>query len=1040
MSSAPNNFQHQTDLIGIFAQHKVAANLFMFILVLAGFWGLSKLNTQFLPTFALDMISVRVVWSGASAEDIERAITRPIEQELRNLDSVKKISSTATNGIAAITLEYYEGTDMMLALDQAKQQITLMRNLPSDAEKPEVSRIIRYEAISSLLLSGDLDGRELRHLARKMERELLQRGIAKVDIKGLPDEEIAVMLPPSSLAQLNLNLNQVGQKIKQYSQDLPVGYIGKDSVSRQLRTEEQRESVHDFAQLPLLTDANGQYVRLGDVAEIERRAKPEQMQLSYQNRNTLELVIYRAENGNTLQATKTLKTWLADTRPTLPKTVELREFNETWKVLQGRIDLLIDNGIMGLLLVVVILYLFLNGRVAWWVALGIPISLLATQAALYLLGGSINMISLFAMIMALGIVVDDAIVVGEDALTHYQIGERSLMAAEGGARRMFTPVMASSLTTIAVFLPLMLISGTMGQILSDIPLVMVCVILASTVECFLILPGHLHHSFHAMHLNPPKPSKLRQILDQSFENFKEKFFRPIATWAVHHHSVMISLILSLFIVTVGLLAGGRLNFTFFPSPDGTLLDANISFVAGTPAKQVRAFVAQVEQALYATEKSVGEKVIILHTVKYNQAGSADGLTVRRGEQFAQIMVELHEPDSRKILNDTFIQLWRTQIPDVAGLENLTIASQRSGPPGRDIDIRLSGATSIQLKQAALALSEKLKTFDGVSGIEDDMPFGREQVIYRLKPLAVALGLTLDEVNQQLRAAFEGQLVQIFLDQQDEVEVRVMLSDDSRYQLNQLNSLPLRLPNGDTAALENLLDFHYQRGFEALRHFQGELTVQVSASVDKNQNNSNKIISELNADYLPLLASEYGIKYQYEGRSAEQKETLGDMKLGVAYALALIYLVLAWVFSSYGWPLLVMLIIPLGLVGALWGHWWLHMDLTILSLFGIFALSGIVVNDAIVLVSFYQELRQQGMAVKAALIEASCQRLRAVLLTSLTTIGGLMPLVFETSLQAQFLIPMAVSLSFGLMFSTVLVLLMVPALLAAYERHEPIKGD
>jgi len=1027
------SFQHHQDLIGRFAQHAVAANLLMIIMLLAGVWGLSKLNTQFLPNFALDFITVRVVWSGASAEDVETSITSPIEQELRNLDNVKKMTSTSANSISSITLEYYEGSDMSTALDQVNEKISLLRNLPSTAEKPEVSKVVRYEAIAKLLLTGTDDINDLRHLSYQIEQNLLNQGVDKVSIQGLPEEEIAIQIPSAQLENLGLSLNQVADRVIAYSRDIPAGMIGRDDVARQLRSLDQRRDELSFRDIPLRADNQGRLLHLDDVATIKRRAMQDEALVSYNGKPAVQLTVFRAEHNDALEAAKILQTYLKETRPTLPPNISIDVYDESWTYIRDRIMLLVKNGSGGLILVILILYLFLNGKVAWWVTVGIPVSLMASQAVLYAFGGSINMVSLFAMIMTLGIIVDDAIVVGEDALAHYQKGENPLEAAEGGARRMLAPVMASSLTNIAAFLPLMLIGGIMGNILFAIPLVVICVIIASLIESFLILPGHLRHSFLKLHHKKPKGIRLK--LDQGFENFKEKTFRPFITQVLAWRAVTLALVISLLVLGIALLASGRMNFTFFPTPESAILNANISFAAGTPPERVDAFLSNVEVQLNATVKELSpldKSILRAAVIRRNLTNSADGSSSQTGSQFASIVVELIQPDEREVRNRQFIETWKNKIADVPGLEKFIISERRGGPPGRDVDIRLSGGTPESIKAAAVELSTALESINGVLAVEDDMPFGREQLIYHLRSEAVALGLDVASVGRQLRAAFDGYRAQIFLDGRDEVEVRVMLPDSERYSLSALEKFIIRLPNGDSLPLLDAVELEPRQGFEALRHFQGQLSVQVSADVDSSVNNANKIIAELEEKVFPKLTQKYGVNYNYEGRAADQRETMEDMGQGLIFGIILIYLVLAWVFGSYGWPLVVMVAIPFGLIGAIGGHWILGLDLTILSMFGFFGLSGIVINDSIVLVTFYRHIRESGVAVREALIEASCQRLRAVLLTSLTTIGGLLPLLFETSLQAQFLIPMAVSISFGLAFGTVLVLLIVPTLLSIYE--------
>lgn len=1028
-------FEHQQNLIGTFTEHKVAANLLMFTMLLAGMWALSQLNTQFFPNFELDMITVRVVWRGATAEDVQKSITRPIEQALRTLDNIRKMTSTSANGVSNVTLEYEEGSDMGTALDQVKEEISLLRNLPQESEKPEISRAIRYDLIARLLVTGPEDLSELRHLVRRIEQELLERGINKIDISGLPKEEISIQIPTARLEELGLTIAQIGKKVKDYSQDIPAGTIGRNETAKQLRSLEQRYTAIAFTEIPLIADQSGRLLKLADVATIERKSRDGEIRITYQGKPAVELGLKRAESRDALESAKILQTWLAETASTFPSTVKLYVYDEAWQLIEDRISLLLVNGVQGLILVVGTLFLFLNIRVALWVAAGIPISLMGMLVVLYMLGGSINMISLFAMIMALGVIVDDAIVVGEEAFTHFQQGERSLLAAEGGAQRMLAPVLSATLTTVAAFVPLMSISGRMGNILFDIPLVMICVLTASTVECFFVLPAHLRHTFHKMH--DIKPWALRSKLDGGFNYFRDHHFRTLVTTMIDYRWVVISGMITMLALSIGLLVGGRLGFTLFPTPEGNLVVANANFVAGTSTQQVDKFLSHLEETLQETDKELGG---VIRTAVAFHGASARVTGLSRGDQFGSLLVELTSPESRTVRNTQFVQAWQAKIRHPAGLENLTLSERRSGPPSQDIEIRLIGDNLDQMKAAAIELAEAVRTQPGVSAVEDDMPYGQEQWIYKLTPQGQALGLTVESVGSQLRAAFDGHLAQIFQDGDDEVEVRVSLIDKERYQLDALNHFTLRLPSGESVPFHSVVYIENQQGFEAVRHIQGRLSVQVLGDVDSTVTTSNEVLAHLEKNFLPELMTRYDLKYSLEGRAADQTETLGNMRRGILVGLTLIYIILAWQFASYGWPLIVMGIIPFALVGALAGHWVMGLDLTILSLFGFFGLSGIAINDSIVLITAYRELREGGMFIREALIEASCRRLRAVLLTSLTTICGLAPLLLETSLQAQFLIPMATSIAFGLLFSTVLVLLAVPSLLAVYERIRQPEKD
>jgi len=1022
--------QHRGDIIGLFAHHKVAANLLMLIMLLAGAFALDRLNVQFFPTFELDIVQVRVVWSGASAEDVEDGITEPLEQRLRTVDNLDKMTSTSSQGISAITMEFNEGTDSLLALDQVRRFVDEFRNFPQDAEKPEVSLLTRYEQVARLVITGLQDPGEMRKLARRFETELLDNGLDKVEIKGLPDEEIGIQVPTEQLEQLELGLSDIGNRVGDFSRDLPAGSVGRGEGSRELRSLDKRRDPVAFQNLPIKTGEELR-INLGDVADIDRGPSDNTVDVTVDGDPAVEMIVQRSENGDTLQSARALADWLDATRPTLPPGVEITVYDASWELVKERIMLLVRNGLGGLILVVAILYLFLTGRVAFWVAWGIPVSFAATLFILYLVGGSINMITLFALIMALGIIVDDAIVVGEDAMAHYQMGEDPLLAAEGGARRMLAPVIASSLTTIAAFLPLVLVGGRIGNILGAIPIVIICTILASLVESFLVLPGHLRHAF--LHTHKIKPNSIRARLDRGFDAFRDRLFRPFATLAIANRFTTVAASVALLLFAVGLMAGGRIGFTFFPTPESQIINANVTFVAGTPRATVDRFLAHLEEAVQATEQALDEErgsgEIINVVLAFHGAKSGGGAAA---DQLGGLTVELIDGDLRDVRNAEFIQAWRERIDPPAGLENLTIASRRVGPPGRDLTIRLMGPDAEVLKAAAVDLSETISGIEGVREVEDDMAYGREQLIYSLTPAGEALGLTVAGLGRQLRTAFDGQLVQIFQDGPDEVEVRVRLPEAERATLASLYRLNIRTPSGESVPLTSVADWRSRRGFEVLRHADGRLAVEVTADVDTSVNNSNRIIAALQQGPLTALERDYGIHYSFEGRSADQRDTLDDMKKGLILGLILIYVILAWVFSSYGWPLVVMAVIPFGLTGALIGHWVMGIDLTILSLFGMFGLSGIVVNDSIILVTFYKHLRASGMAVQQALVEAACQRLRAVMLTSMTTVAGLTPLLFEKSYQAQFLIPMATSIAFGLAFATVLVLLVIPSLLSMHE--------
>ena len=1016
---------HSHGIIGLFARHPVAYNLVMLMMILAGMVALLKLNVQFFPNFQLDYASVRVIWPGANAEDVEKSITSPVERALKTVDNVDEMTSTSSLGSSLVMLKFKADTDMTQAVEQMRQKVAELRNLPSDAQKPIVERVTRYEPVAKLLViskKGDLD--ELQHLARTYEQQLLDRGIDRISFAGLPKREMALTVSEKNLQTYGLTPDQVRQQIAQNSVDLPSGTVGDEDSVRDLRAVTQGRSELDFAKMPVVQTPK-MTVPLQAIGRADLRPVKNAPVIEVEGHPAIQLQLQRAENGDTLKASRIMQDWLKATRPTLPEGMELKVYDETWSLVKQRIMLLVNNGLGGLLLVVLILYIFLNGRVAFWVAVGIPVSFMATLMILYLAGGSINMVSLFGLIMALGIIVDDAIVVGEDALAHYEMGEPPLQAAEGGAHRMLVPVTASSLTTVAAFLPLMMIGGEMGNILFAIPLVIIAVIFASLLESFLVLPGHLKGALKGV--KPPAPDSLRAKLETAIDHFRYTTFRNWVRWSLQNRAVILAATFGLMVVSIGLLAGGRLAFVFFPSPESTKVNAYIQFVSGTPAETVERFTEQVYQALRKTEQELEPGIVKVAVIQFHKGAKASGPV------HGSIKVQLEEPDHRQTRNEQFIKQWYANIPEAAGLENLTISAPKVGPPGSDIDIQMTDASPADLKAASLALQQVLRDIPGVTGVNDDLPYGRDQLVYHLTPEARAMGFTYQSLGRQLAERFSSGLVQIYTQGEEEIEVRVSLPREEQARLATLHKVRLKAPNGSQVPLASVVTWETQRGFDVVRHYNGKMALTVLADVDRSVNNANRILQTLKETTLPELAAKYGLHYSFEGTSKRQKETFRDMLIGLVVGLSMIYIVLAWVFASYGWPLLVMAAIPFGLIGAILGHWAMGLDLTLLSLFGFFGLSGIVVNDSIILVSFYKRLREEGMAVMEALEEASVQRVRAVLLTSLTTIAGLTPLLFETSLQAQFLIPMAAAIAFGLMFSTVLILLVIPVLLSFYEQ-------
>ncbi len=1022
-------------IIEVFARHKVAANLFMAIMILSGLYALTKLNIQFLPTYDLDVITVSTKWSGATAEDIQTRITIPIEQELLSINNVKEITSESSDGLSKILIEFNQGSDLSTAFSEVKDRVSSIRNLPQNIEPPIVSRLYTNETIATMAITYDGDITDLRQLLFDIKQELFAIGIKKVAIYGMPQDEISIQVPIRKIAALKMSLPQIGAKIRNYSLNVPGGTLGYNKNRQSVRSLSRKEEARDFFNIPLSTTNNEKVITVADIADIKVRPKRDQSLVTKNGKPTILIDLQRSPQENALTMAKIFDNWLVQKIPTLPSTIKIYVLNQRWQLIKERINLLLKNGLGGLILVTITLFLFLNYHVALWVTIGIPVSFLAAIFFLYGFGGSINMISLFGLIMALGVIVDDAIVVGEESLTQFTKTRDPVKSVLAGAYRMLAPVSASSLTTIAAFFPLLIVGGVMGTIMFELPLIVICVILASLIESFFILPGHLLHTFEK--IKDERPLNYRIRLDNIFNNFRENTFRPFVHRAIHSPVKIILFVFSLLILSMGLIIGKRVQFNFFPSPEMTTIDFNVQFTADTPKNKVIDFMKSADEALNKTNQQFGGNIVKDSYYRTNQATFVR-FQPQLGANMASMFVELSSPDQRKVSNDQFVEAWKKNIPQVTGIENLLISKQRVGPPGTDIDILITGQSADILKQAAQEIKRDLGHYSGVYNIKDDIPIGIQQQIFAVNNKGKSLGLTTENLANQIRAAFDGDILQIHNDLQDEVEVRISLPDDERDSLNTLANLPIVINKNNQnniVLLGSVAEWKTKRSMDILRNTNSQLSVHVIADVDSSQNNTNDVLAQLSQNELKNIANKYNIKFSFSGKNREQEITINDMKSGAILAFGLIYIILAWVFSSYMWPVVVLTAIPFGIIGAIFGHYLMGIDFTLLSLFGIFSLSGIVINDSIILITYYRQIKDGYESTEEAITEASCQRLRAVLLTSITTIAGLSPLLFETSVQAQFLIPMATSISFGLAASTVLILIVVPTLLNLVEKRK-----
>ena len=1013
--------------IELFSRHRNAANLLFISMILFGIYGLSNLNTQFFPTTEIKEVNINVSWQGATAEDIDKNIVAAIEPEVRFIDGVKEFYAKSRQGFTSIRLEFRPDADMQRAVGEVEAAVNSVTTLPKDSEKPTISQATFYEPVASVLVSGPFEERALRAYAKQIRDGLLKRGIDKITLSGYRDEEIWVEAEGAQMRRFNMTPNEIGDRLAASSLDVPGGVLRGD-LERQVRAVGLALSADEVANIKLRAGSDGRQIRVGDVATVIDTFDAGQPEGFSGEDRAIRLQILRTKNGDALDLTDTLRSYIADIGPSLPPTLNVKIFAVQADKIVERINVLLYNGVTGMALVLCILFLFLNGRIAFWVAAGIPASLMATFGVMFYLGMTINMLSLFALIMTIGIIVDDAIVVGEHAATLTEQGKSAQAAAEGGAIRMTMPITAAALTTLAAFFPMLLIEGTMGQFVRAIPLVLLSVLIASLVECFLVLPGHLSHAL----TKPQKqPSGLRKKFLEKFDAFRDGRFRRFVTLAYDRRYTTAAIGLAVLIIAIGLMSGGRVSFRFFPSPEGEVLNAYVFFQPGTKRDKTHDGARLVEAALYDAERELagdGEKLV---STMFTQIGRSGGAT---GDERAWIYAELTPSEARSVRTKDLKKAWEEKLPEIAGLRYVFLREQRGGPGGRDIDIRLRAEDTAVLKKAAIEVRQALEQYPGISRARDNLFYNKQELLLQVNAQGEALGFTNRIIGTLTRGHLQGVVAKRFARGDEEVTLRVLQPRDSTSPKS-LSDIELPVPSVQPpryVPLDAVVDIVEKPGFSTIRRLDGEITVKVVADYADDAGDPNAVLQDMSETTLPEIASKYNLTFVFGGRAEEQRETMGSMRMGAFMGLAMIYIILAFVFASYSRPIIIMTVIPFGLIGMVTGHFVQGFDLTFLSMVGLLGLSGILVNNSIILISRIEERRANGEDLRNAVINGICDRFRAVTLTSLTTVLGLAPLLFETSVQAQFLLPMVITIAWGLAFASLIVLFLVPSVLGIQE--------
>ena len=1000
----------------------------MILMVLFGSYGLTQLSRQVLPDFVLDVININVQWPGASPADVEVNILEAIEPEVRFLENVDRVDSGALEGSAGITITYREGTNMSAALTDVQAAVARITTFPSDMERPVIYQVIQGDDVCRIEISGPFPEESLKNVAKRIRDDLLGLGMARITMIGVRDTEIRVEISDDVLRQLDLTVNDVASRIEQSSLDLPSGSVESGGVLRQIRSETLARSAREVAEIEVLSQKTGEKLRLKDVSRIYETFEDNAITHVVGDHTGVELVIGRAKGVDSIDAQRIVTEYVEEIRAELPPTLQVEMYDVFADQATQRVRMLLTNGFTGLLLVMLVLYVFLNGRVAFWVAMGIPISIMAALGGMAVLGLTLNMISMFAIIMGLGIIVDDAIVIGEHTEMLHRHGMSPQEATITAAHKMFAPVMAASLTTIAAFFPIIMISGVMGNIVRELPIVIILIIIASLVECFLVLPMHLRGALQRLDVRSDKTPSGWHV---KFNYFRDGRFSTAVRYCFERRYSTVLATICAFLIAMFLMVSGRVGFELFANPETDLVFGNFVLNPGARRESTEVMLQEMVRAAHVVEDQLteGQGGLIAYEVgAVGTTGGRAGAAVLTGDHVGSLVIELLTSDERDVRTGAFMRAWEKEVQPQPGVERVTIFEfSAGGPPGRDLDIRLFGADLDILKAAAMQVRTRLRSVPGVMAVSDNLPYGKQEIVMEVTPAGKAKGFTNQSVARQVRNAFEGAIAQRFSRDQEEVIVRVKLDQLSNMR-ETIRDLYLRAPDGSEVPITEIVDFKSEVGFSQIRRENGLRQVSVTAEVETGVTTTNVVIGIVNRDIAPDVKRDFGVFLEFKGRAAEQQTALGDMRIVLLLALAMMYIILAWVFSSYTTPFVVMAIIPFGLIGAIVGHYVMGLNLTMLSLQALLGLAGVMINDSIILVTTIKRLIGEGKALQESVLAGTRERLRPVLLTTLTTIGGVTPLLFERSLQAQLVQPLAVTLIFGLLVSPLLVLFFVPSLL------------
>ena len=1028
-------------------ENHVAANLLMIFIVVSGIISVFKVKQEVFPELPLDFITIEVQYRGASPKDVEETVSIKIEEAIAGVEGIERVTSVSSEGVGVITAQTEFGVDIKEVRDRIKAEVDRLTTLPKDAEKPVIKEGIVRAQVIQLGIFGDVDERTLKIVGESIKNEVLKfEGVTQVDISGVKNYEISIEVSEKKLRELGLTFSEITNAVKSGSLDLPGGKIKTDSGEILLRTNELGKDADSYRNIVLRSSFDGSIIKLGDVADVKDSFEDSDLLTFFNSKPAALIKVYRVGDQKATEVADVVKKYINDKNDTLPAGITIKPWDDKTEVLKSRIELLVKNAIMGFILVLIALTLFLDARLALWVSSGIVISFLGAFSIMIFTDTSINVISLFAFILVLGIVVDDAIVVGENVFSEREKGVSPHEASRIGVLRVSVPVVFAVLTTVSAFGPLLFLEGSIGRVMSVVPVVVIAVLVISLIESLFILPAHLGSVKNkATGTCSTYLCKVSKFTAGWLERFVKQKFTPFLKFAVKYKYTTIAINIFALFFAIGLLTSGILGFTFFPKVESDSMISLIEMPPGTSIAQTRKVVEKVEKASQqviaefkqkypeVADKLVKNTFSIIGEQPSMQGGPNGKKSLFADPSKAQITIELMDSEERGFPTMEMVNRWRELTGPVPSVRSLTFQANLF-TSGNAIEVELSGDNDEDLAKAVKMTEDILHEYKGVFDIKNTLQEGKEEIKLSLKPSAATLGLTTSDLAFQVRQAFFGDEAMRIQRGQDEVRVMIRYSEKERTSLADVRNMMIRTRNGDEIPFSDVAEVEMGRGYSSINRANRTRIASVTADVDDEVANANEInrdiAKKLQKDVLPRFQ---GVTFSFEGSQREQTKSLGSLIIGYAIALLLIYILLAIPFKSYFQPLIIMSAIPFGLIGAIFGHVLLGRDLTILSLIGVVALSGVVVNDSLVLVDFVNELvREKGVPVRKAVISAAALRIRPILLTSLTTFAGLLPMIFETSVQAQFLIPMAISLGFGVMFSTVTTLILVPAGIVVVE--------